>query len=146
MVDDQSYNEEQARILALSLAKLKRKAELNVIDFEDKETQADLKLASDSKEVQCWIQQQTKVSKFVQTKPWRDPLTEQRDIVKRFYVDTYGQISKGSPFKKIDEKQEALMKEKAANDPKMRTTKDMKLNFNKSFQTIWIIVFTIGFY
>ena len=27
------------------------------------------------------------------------------------------------------------MKEKAANDPKMRTTKDMKLNFNKSFQT-----------
>ena len=34
----ESQNEEKARLLALGLAKMKRKAELNVEGFEEKET------------------------------------------------------------------------------------------------------------
>ena len=55
--------------------------------------------------------------------------------MKKFYVDSYGQISKGSPWKKIDERQEAEIKEKIVSDARVRASKDMKLNFNKSFQT-----------
>ena len=135
MAEAESHNEEKARLLALALAKVKRKAELDVAGFEDKETQADLRLESDDKEIQCCIVQQSKLSKHTQTKAWIDPLTEQRDIVKRFYVDSYGAISKSSPWRKIDEKIEAEQKERTINDGIGRGSKDTKLNFNTSFQT-----------
>ena len=63
MAEAESHNEEKARLLALALAKVKRKAELDVAGFEDKETQVDLRLESDDKEIQCCIVQQSKLSK-----------------------------------------------------------------------------------
>ena len=53
--------------------------------------------------------------------------------MKKYYVDSYGQISKGSPWRKIDERQEEELKERALNDAKHRATQDMKLSFNRSF-------------
>ena len=54
------------------------------------------------------------LSKLTQTKPWkeRDPRAEQREVVKRYYVDTYGQISRDSPWRKFDERAEKEAKEK----------------------------------
>ena len=46
MAQMESENEEQARLLALALAKVKRKAELDVSNFEDKGTQVDRALMS----------------------------------------------------------------------------------------------------
>ena len=47
----ESQNEEKARLLALGLAKMKRKAELNVEGFVEKQTQADIVPISEDLEV-----------------------------------------------------------------------------------------------
>ena len=56
MAQMESKNEEQARLLALALAKVKRKAELDVSNFEDKGTQVDRAFMSKyqrNREIQC---------------------------------------------------------------------------------------------
>ena len=46
----------------------------------------------DDKIIQCLLDKQNKVSKLTQTNPWKekDVLAEQREVVKRYYVDSYG--------------------------------------------------------
>ena len=90
----------------------------------------------DYKYVQCILDRPMMLSKVTQTKPWKesDPKVEQREIVRRYYIDSYGQTSRDSPWKKFDERAEKEAKEKAEKDAKKKVEMDMKVKFRKSYQ------------
>ena len=87
--------------------------------------------------VQCKLDKAEAVSKNTQTMIWKekDPLAEQREIVKRYYVGSYGQISRDSKFKEYDERaaREAKEREEKLQNSKLYS-EDAKSNTNKLFE------------